>query len=76
MDERFDQTIQNMLTKYIGQKKSMWEDYLDECVFAYNTSHESSKFIPLELMFARKPILPVDIHEDCARIARQDIFSP
>ena len=51
-----------MITKYIGQKKSAWEDYLDECVYAYNTaSHESSKFTPFELMFARKPVLPIDL---------------
>ncbi len=68
MDERFNQIIQNMLTK-IGQQKSTWENYLDECVFAYNTSsHESSKFTPFELMFARKPVLAVDIHEECQTV--------
>ena len=59
--ERFNRTIQ----KYAGQvHKDMWEDYLDTCDFAYNTSvHESSRFTPYELMFGRKlkPVLPVDL---------------
>lgn len=62
--ERYNQTIQSMLVKFVGEKKDSWEDYLDTCVFAYNTAkHESSKFTPFELMFSRKPVLPIDI--DC-----------
>jgi hypothetical protein len=41
--ERFNQTLQGMLVKFIDKKES-WEHYLDTCVYAYNTSkHESSK---------------------------------
>ena len=30
--------------------------------YAYNTAqHESTKFTPFELMFSRKPVLPIDI---------------
>ena len=55
MVERFNQTVQNMLVKFIDKKKDTWEDYLDTCVFAYNTArHESSKFTPFELMFGRR----------------------
>lgn len=51
-----------MIVKFIGKKKQDWEDYLDECLFAYNTARqESSKFTPFELMFSRKAILPVDL---------------
>ena len=51
-----------MLVKFIVEKKDSWEDYLDTCVFAYNTSvHESSRFTPYELMFGRKPVLPIDL---------------
>ena len=54
-----------MLVKFIGEKKESWEDYLDTCVYAYNTSrHESSLYTPFELMFGRKPIIPVDIRND------------
>ena len=40
----------------------MWDEFLDTCVYAYNTSvHESSGFSPFELMFGRKALLPIDI---------------
>ena len=38
MDERFNQTLQNMLIKYIDTKKNLWAQFLDTCIFAYNTS--------------------------------------
>ena len=65
MVERFNQTLQNMLVKYIDQKKERWEEYLDTCVFAYNTAkHDSSRFSPFELMFSRKAVLPIDINAE------------
>ena len=51
-----------MLVKYIQEKKETWEDYIDTCIYTYNTAqHESTKFTPFELMFSRKPVLPIDI---------------
>ena len=62
LDERFNQTLQNMLVKFVHSKKSAWSSYLDTCVFAYNTSrHESTRFTPFELMFGRRATLPIDI---------------
>ena len=62
LDERFNQTLQNMLVKFIQSKKSAWNSFLDTCVFAYNTSrHESTRFTPFELMFGRQATLPIDI---------------
>ena len=52
-----------MLIKYIDTKKNLWAQFLDTCIFAYNTSaHESTKFSPFELMFGRKAVLPIDIN--------------
>ena len=65
--ERFNQTIQNMLVKYIQEKKDTWEDYIDTCVYAYNTAqNETTKFSPFELMFSRTAVLPIDITEDAS----------
>ena len=65
-----------MLVKFIESKKKTWQDYLDTCVYAYNTSrHDSSKFTPFELMFGRQAVLPVDIRSDASRIeAVNDVF--
>lgn len=68
LDERFNQTIQNMLCKFIQSNQSEWENYLDTCIFAYNTAvHESTRHSPYELMFGRKAVLPIDLE-----IANQD----
>ena len=49
--------------KYCYRKKEEWVTYLDNCVFAYNTSlHESSGFTPFHLMFNRQAALPIDIN--------------
>ena len=51
-----------MLVKFIEEKKDSWEEYLDTCVFAYNTAcRESTQYSPFELMFGRKAVLPIDI---------------
>lgn len=45
LDERFNQTLQNMLVKYISDKKEQWDQFLDMCMYAYNTSqHDSTHF--------------------------------
>lgn len=54
-----------MLVKFIQDNKQSWEDYLDQCVYAYNTArHESSRYTPFELMFNRRAILPIDLRKD------------
>ena len=51
-----------MIVKFTATKKDQWDDFLDTCVFAYNTAkHESTLCSPFELMFGRKAVLPVDI---------------
>ena len=51
-----------MLVKFAANKMEKWDEFLDTCVFAYNTSrHESTCFIPFELMFGRKATLAIDI---------------
>ena len=62
LDERFNQTLQNMLVKFVHSKRCAWSSFLDTCVFAYNTSRqESTQFTPFELMFGRRATLPIDI---------------
>ena len=46
LDERYNQMLQDMLVKYACEKKAVWDDFLDTCVYAYNTSvHETTAFI-------------------------------
>jgi len=62
LDERFNQTLQNMLSKFVQENKESWDSFLDTCTFGYNTSrHESTLHTPFELMFGRQAVLPIDL---------------
>ena len=62
LDERYNQTIQNMLMKFANDKKELWYEYFDTCVYAYNTSvHESKSYSPFEVMYGHRAVLPIDI---------------
>ena len=62
LDERWNQTLKQMIVKFTATKKDQWDEFLDTSVFAYNTSrHDSTLYSPFELMFGRKAILPVDV---------------
>ncbi|KAI0223704.1 hypothetical protein LSAT2_025152 [Lamellibrachia satsuma] len=62
LDERWNQTLQNVLVKFVDEKKAFLDYCLDTCVFVYKTSrHESFHFSPFELIFFRKPVLPIDM---------------
>ena len=65
LDERFNQTLQTMLTKFLQHRKETWDEFLDTCVFACNAlRHELTTLTPFEFMFGRRAHLPVDM--DCA----------
>ena len=57
--------MKQMLIKFTGKKKETWDEHLDFCVFAYNTSRqESSQYSPFEVMFGRLARLPVEMDTD------------
>ena len=57
--------MRRMLVKFTATKKDMWDEHLDSCVFAYNTSHQESTLCsPFEVMFGRCARLPVEIDTD------------
>lgn len=51
-----------MIVKFTNDRKDQWDDFLDTCVYSYNTAkHESTNYTLFELMFGRKAILPLDL---------------
>ena len=65
IDERYNQTLQNMLMKFANDKKELWYEYLDTCVYAYNISvHKSKSYSLFEVMYGRRAVLPIDIELD------------
>ena len=60
--ERANQSIKNMIMNYVNKDQNNWDQYLDQLTFAYNTAKQmSTNFTPFELMFNRKPKIPIDI---------------
>ncbi|CAF1439606.1 unnamed protein product, partial [Didymodactylos carnosus] len=49
------------LSKYCDEERTNWDVYLPSVVFAYNHGqHSSSRFMPYQLAFCRKPRSPFD----------------
>ena len=63
LDERFNQTLVNALSKFAQENRYLWDTKLAEVVYAYNTAvQESTKHTPFEAMFGRMARLPVDFN--------------
>ena len=62
LTERFNRTLEGMLRCFIQENLSDWDEYLDPLAFAYNTAvHATTRVTPFEMVYGRKPRLPVDL---------------
>ena len=60
--ERFNRTLEDILSKYISQNQKDWDDQLPWVLMAYRSSeHDTTKFSPCMLMIGREIELPVDL---------------
>ena len=60
--ERSIRTLKKMISAFVDVDQMTWDIHLEKFAFAYNTSvHAVTKQTPFELMFGRKPRLPIDI---------------
>jgi transposase InsO family protein len=62
MVERFNRTVQNMLSMFVNENRADWDDLLPYIMMAYQaTVHESTGFSPNQMMFGREIFCPLDL---------------
>jgi hypothetical protein len=62
LSERAVGTVKTMIKAFISDDQKNWDTYLNELSFAYNSAvHSSTKMTPFELMFGRRPKVPLDL---------------
>lgn len=60
--ERFNQTLKNMLRKFVSHTGSDWDQWLPYLLFAYReVPHASTGFSPFELLYGRQVRGPLDL---------------
>ena len=60
--ERQNRTLQSILSAFVSEHIADWDEWLDQAVFAYNTSvHESTGLSPYELIFGRPARMPIEV---------------
>ena len=60
--ERFNRTLESMLSKVVNENQRDWDTHLPKALFAYRTSlHESTGFSPFFVNYGRSAILPIDV---------------
>jgi len=62
MIERFNRTIEGMLSKFVTENQPDWDSHLPVLMMAYRFAvHETTSFTPCELMFGQQIDLPIDL---------------
>lgn len=64
--ERLNQTLQNILLKRVNDNHDDWDELLPAALFAISTSKQkSTQHSPFQMMFGRKPKLPMELEFEC-----------
>ena len=62
LSERFNRTLISMISAFVNEKSDNWDQLLPMLTFAYNTAiHSTTNCSPFELIYGRKPKIPLDI---------------
>lgn len=61
LTERFNRTIQELLSKFVNPQQTNWDELLPATVFAYNRSiHSSTGYTPFEMIHGYIPKDPIE----------------
>ncbi|KAL5517173.1 hypothetical protein EMCRGX_G002666 [Ephydatia muelleri] len=66
LDERFNQTLQRQLLKFVESEQNSWDQFLDAILFSYRVScQDSTKHSPFYLVYGCQPRLPIEFTMKC-----------
>ena len=72
MVERFNRTLTAMLTAYVNEHHTNWDDQIPYVLMAYRSSeHETTGMTPNKLMLGREVCTPLDLIFDMPRTEKQ-----
>ena len=64
LDERFNQTLQRQLLKFVEEEQTDWDLFIDTILFSYRVSpQDSTKVSPFSLVYGRQARLPVELQD-------------
>lgn len=73
LDERFNQTLQRQLLKFVETEQNQWDLFLDSILFSYRVSqHDSTRYSPFFLVYGRKAKLPIEFNVTCDKDDNSD----
>ena len=59
--ERYNQTLANLMVKYVNDEQDNWDRFIDPMLLAYRSSiHKSTKETPFYLALGKKLKLPIE----------------
>ena len=60
--ERLNGTLMQMLSFYVNDRQTDWDEYIELVLFTYRTAKQTStKASPFQLIYGREPRLPADV---------------
>jgi len=69
LTERFNKTLAEMISSYVGEEQEHWDQIIPYVLFAYNTSvHASTHEMPFYLIYGRDARYPIDVSRYSASV--------
>ena len=60
--ERFNRTLNDMLSQYVSKNEKDWDKWLPNVLFAYRSAvHSTTGVSPFEMLYGRRPRLPIEL---------------